>query len=96
MEGKGSQEHRTFKASDWRNISKYLSGLNSTIGFRAIKRRCQIIRQSSAIKLWNQTGYLRLVRMKVSIQKVKHYTREKARVSARKLPIELTITCTSV
>ena len=74
------------KSKDLQNValSKYQNGdtptkiyhdLSGAIGLRTIKRWCQMIHQTGAISLSSAAGYLRLVRMKANIKKVKDYLR---------------------
>ena len=78
-------------------LSKYQNGdiptkihrdLNGGISLRTIKRWCQMIRQSSSIKLSSPPGGQRFERTKGNIQNVKHRLRRKKRVAARKLSLE--------
>ena len=63
--------------------------LNDGIDLTTIKRWCQIIHQSSSIKLLSAAGGRCFVRTKGNIQKVKHRLCRKKRVSTGKLSMEL-------
>ena len=84
-------------------LSKYEAGqtpkifrdLNGPMSYRTVKRWCKMIRATGSIDLSKPSGYHRIVRKKVAIQKIKRKPKSGKRISCRELAREMDMSFSS-
>ena len=74
---------------------KIFEGLKCAVSYPTVKRRCKMIRESSALDLSESSACHRTVRSKAAIQKIKRKSKSGNRICCRKLALEMDMSFSS-
>ncbi|CAF1037694.1 unnamed protein product [Rotaria magnacalcarata] len=96
MKSKDLQQLVLSKHESGDSIAKIFRDLNGAISYDTVKRWCNMIEKTGAIRLSAPPGPPRIIRTKQMIEKVKNRLKRKKKVSSRILAHELSVSRTSV